>query len=666
MNHRNVATIEKERLPFNVVLDNFRNFDIDFVSRISKNESYRKDANRPVYYLHKYWARRTSSVFRSILLNLHTTKTYLPEEYYKDHHPIGNMTILDPFMGGGTIVGEAVRLGYKVIGIDINPISWLLVKNFLGDYDLSKVDLYFEKIEKDIEKKLSDLYKTKDKNGKLQTVAYYYWRMHIFCPQCRKKIYFSHSTVIATHATKNELLYYCSHCKDVAVTTYKDERYICNSCHSQNEIKVENSNGTLVCNCGYSSKAVKYFKDKKIKPNYDLIGLCFEDEKGNKHFKPAEKFDKDKYEYTTRLRINKEVIPDEPIKEGYNTNQILRYNFHKWTDLFNARQLYLLSTILGEILKIPDEKIKELFLLHFSGVLEFNNMLCSAKGLGTGAIRHIFSHHAFIPEKEPMEANVWGTNSSSGGFKPLFMRRLKRALEYKKNPSEIHCGTKKRIFFMNEHYDAEMKKRAIDIERPRDVFLACKSSTDLTEIPNESINFVVTDPPFYDNVMYSELAEFFYTWLKIGLSKKYSFFSGKSVDDKQEIIKNGVHKKDRNFYATSLQMVFSECHRVLKKNGLLIFTFHHSNPDAWSCIKEAVEGVNFKFIDAIPVFSEMDTSTSIHNKSAGVLDIIFICAKTATKPARRDYDALKESLKNSFNIKDADLKALEFASQFMR
>ena len=64
-------------------------------------------------------------------------------------------------------------------------------------------------------------------------------------------------------------------------------------------------------------------------------------------------------------------------------------------------------------------------------MLEFNNLFASYKGEGTGAVRHMFSHHILKPERTPIEANVWGTPKSSGSFSNLFRSRLLRAIEYR-------------------------------------------------------------------------------------------------------------------------------------------------------------------------------------------------------------------------------------------
>jgi hypothetical protein len=128
--------------------------------------------------------------------------------------------------------------------------------------------------------------------------------------------------------------------------------------------------------------------------------------------------------------------PRQRVSAGRNTDQLLRYGYHYWNQLFNARQLAALDLLFRAIKKVEDENARETLLLLASTSLEFNSMLCSSKGLGTGAIRQVFTHHAFIPAKCPFEANVWGVKSSSGGFATLYHSRVPRAVAWAENPVE--------------------------------------------------------------------------------------------------------------------------------------------------------------------------------------------------------------------------------------
>src|SRR3990167_1648198 len=91
------------------------NFPIVEISQIAEQESWRKEINRPIYHIHKWWATRLGSVFRAITLaalsrpGIDTWKSF-----YERHHFTGKV-VLDPFMGSGTTLGEAVKLGARAI-----------------------------------------------------------------------------------------------------------------------------------------------------------------------------------------------------------------------------------------------------------------------------------------------------------------------------------------------------------------------------------------------------------------------------------------------------------------------------------------------------------------------------------------------------------------------
>ena len=130
----NVRLIETDAFPF------------EFLSRLAERESWRKEIHRPIYHVHKWWAKRLGSVFRGILLG-----TMLPEaadlaaEFYKVHR-FASETVFDPFMGSGTTVGEAHKLGFTAIGRDINPVAVRSVRTALGPMDRSELKSAFDEL----------------------------------------------------------------------------------------------------------------------------------------------------------------------------------------------------------------------------------------------------------------------------------------------------------------------------------------------------------------------------------------------------------------------------------------------------------------------------------------------------------------------------------------
>ena len=129
--------------------------------------------------------------------------------------------------------------------------------------------------------------------------------------------------------------------------------------------------------------------------------------------------------------------------------------------------------------------------------------------------------------------------------------------------------------------------------------------------PN-SVDAIVTDPPYADNVMYSELSNFFYVWLRISLQERYGIFKDEFVPWKNEIIINRVQEKGQYEFLDGLRRVLEESNRTLKDDGLLVFTFHHRDPKAWGSVLQAVMDSDFFVTAVYPIRSEMKASTHLH------------------------------------------------------
>jgi len=326
----------------------------------------------------------------------------------------------------------------------------------------------------------------------------------------------------------------------------------------------------------------------------------------------------------------------------------MSYGFTAWRDFFNDRQLLALGWLHGAIARIADPTARAALLTLFSGVLEFNNMFASYKGEGTGAVRHMFSHHILKPERTPIEANVWGTTKSSGSFSNLFRSRLLRAIEYRHAPTEVNGKSDKGKVcapaFSGEvapawPTDGRFSQRAI--------YLSCDDSAS-TGLPDRSIDLVVTDPPFFDNVHYSELADFFYAWQQLTPGIPGNVTTTRSPSEVQD--------SDADSFAAKLRNVFYECRRILKDDGLLVFTYHHSRDEGWKALADAVLGSGFAVVNSQPVKAEMSVATPKSQAKEPIqLDIIIVCRKQSTAEIERP------TIKQATEAAKAKLRRLQAA-----
>lgn len=157
-------------------------FSFEEVSEIAEVESWRKEVYRPIYHVHKWWAQRLGSVFRAAILGAAAPRGPSVMELFYEPVQLPGLVVFDPFMGSGTTIGEAHKLGCTVIGRDINPVSYRAVRMALGPVERSEILYLFQCLEETAGKELQKLYKSTDSEGHACDVLYYFWVMTIACP----------------------------------------------------------------------------------------------------------------------------------------------------------------------------------------------------------------------------------------------------------------------------------------------------------------------------------------------------------------------------------------------------------------------------------------------------------------------------------------------------
>jgi adenine-specific DNA methylase len=126
-------------------------FDATFVARLALREKQVQQSYRPIISIHKWFARRPGSVFRS-LLHAEFDGHPLADTYTSTHDIQG--VIADPFMGGGTTVYEATRMGLSVVGCDVNPMSYWTVRQAVAPLDLDQFQREANQVISDVRNEL--------------------------------------------------------------------------------------------------------------------------------------------------------------------------------------------------------------------------------------------------------------------------------------------------------------------------------------------------------------------------------------------------------------------------------------------------------------------------------------------------------------------------------
>jgi hypothetical protein len=217
------------------------------------------------------------------------------------------------------------------------------------------------------------------------------------------------------------------------------------------------------------------------------------------------------------------------------------------------------------------------------------------------------------------------------------------------------------------------------------VDLTLASSTDLAHHAAESLDLVITDPPFGGLLHYSELSDFFYVWLRLVLRDKYpEYFSGEYTPKTLEAVANRAREPEDpdGYYQRLLTQCWSETYRTLKPGGILAFTFHHSEDEPWVAVLESLFEAGFYLEATYPIRSDETKGDGEFGSKTIEYDIIHVCRKRTEDPKpvswarmRREVLAevrqLKDMLENHAKggLPEADLqvirrgKALEYFSR---
>ena len=607
-------------------------FPFEAISEIAEIESWRKEVYRPIYHVHKWWAQRLGSVFRAAIIAATMPKGSSVMDLFYQPARLPGLVVFDPFMGSGTTVGEALKLGCTAIGRDINPVAHRAVRVALGALDRAELDAHFKHIEGTAGREIQQLYRAVDGNGQPCVALYYFWVKFLPCPNCEEPVDLFSTYIFASHAAKirhPEAKAVCPGCGAIADCRY-DATVVACQCGAKFDPRMGPARKTsAVCpRCTCKFPIAKTAAAAGQPPEHRMYAKLVMRADGSKEYLPVDNHDELAFDRAKeRLAAVSPPIPTVCMEDGYNTRQMLNYGYKRWHEMFNARQLLALATLATSIRDLPSGNARDALSLLFSGALEFNNMFVSYKGEGTGAVRHLFAHHILKPERMPIEANLWGTPKSSGAFSTLYRSRLLRALNYRENPFEVaveygrHRPSGKKIFGVSDPIGTRVFSRyPKHTLKSGDTVLSCGDSA-ATDIPDKSVDLVLTDPPFFDNVHYSELADFFYAWQRL-------YFPTHETHRETTRRREEVQDTVAHAFSAKLQAVFMECGRVLRDQGLLVFSYHHSKESGWIAVADAVLGAGFSIVQSHPVKAEMSVAAPKSQAKQPIdLDVLMVCRK---------------------------------------
>ena len=339
-----------------------------------------------------------------------------------------------------------------------------------------------------------------------------------------------------------------------------------------------------------------------------------------------------------------DMVPSETIPDGNKTTEPQRYGMNIWRDLFSARQLLCHGTsveVFREMLDADraDGKLSEVrkaaygyLALTLDTLLNYNNRAGRWDNT-TGRVRSIFDRHdfAFVWSYAEMAPLVTGV-----GYDWAIDKTAKCIDELVALVRPETNGPDGDLF-----QDSDVAEYT-----PPPITITCKPGDSLDHIEDGGIDAVIMDPPYYDNVMYAELSDFFYVWLKRTAGHVFPELFRRHLTDKDnEAVANpakfrgqkGAKALAGRDYQERMASIFAECRRTLKPGGVMTLMFTHKATGAWDALTKGLMEAGFAITASWPINTEAEGSLHIKDKAAAKSTIFLVCRPRADNmQAERD------------------------------
>jgi adenine-specific DNA methylase len=353
------------------------------------------------------------------------------------------------------------------------------------------------------------------------------------------------------------------------------------------------------------------------------------------------------FEWTARKESDLAAYwPRSEIPFGFMTSMnnggLPNHGYTHWWTMFNPRQLLVHTQMLRAIATVGGDRypweVREFVLGAFQQYLR-NQCMFSFWHLSHDHFAPTLSNTNYHPKSTMVEVGVFIIVGY--GPWPSTFGSVVDALEWANTPWELVSNERLQQIAPSLASELSGKSEKVLCGDPvgNGATLSCCSATDLSSISTGSYDLVITDPPFGGLLHYSELADFFYVWLRLVLKGRYpEYFSTEHTPKALEAVSNRARQPEdpEGFYKRLLTECWREAHRVLKPGGILAFTFHHSEDEPWIAVLESLFDAGFYLEAAYPIRSDETKGEGAKPGTFGSqkieYDIIHVCRKRMEDP----------------------------------
>lgn len=569
--------------------------------------------------------------------------------------------ILDPFSGAGNIPLEAKRIGCEAHGLEYNPVAFLLnlaVLEYTDDGAADRRGLEGDSLsvldsESNLIRSLRkwssqvvDLAEEELDEVYGENEVHYIWARTVPCqnPECSLEIPLVRSFWLSDN--EGDRVIYdmeCDQSGQLDLTILHEEDFEEIEEEGKTKFRRKDSGRVIdpgretvlrgsvscpACNGSFKAKTTKQL-GRAGKMDERLM-IVVETGSDGKEYRLPEKSDLAKItEASKRLDQYKDALPQEEIPLNESSSRYLTpriYGYTHWRQLFNPRQQLMaavfvdkLRDIRKEIASEEDDEYAKIIVTYLAlaldKMLDYNSSLVAWQKGGEKGGR-TYTRSALPMRWDYVESNPLGEGNA--GSWAAAMDLIPRALDTASGTlgsGEAHLGSATRLPFPENHFDA-----------------------------------VLTDPPYYDNVPYAALSDFFYVWLKKTLGPLYSDLfstpltpkSGEIIEDKA---KHGDGGEAEEFFEKELEKAFQEIRRVLKPDGITTIVFAHKSTEAWAQMIRSLLASGLIVTATWPIHTEKMNRVRSMGSASLASSIYFVC-RTGKKTSVGYYTEVQEELES--------------------
>lgn len=526
------------------------------------------------------------------------------ESLIQHYSSVGD-TVLDPFCGGGVTVYEGVKTGRKVLACDINPLSTYIVKNMFYINLPSRLQKVFEEISEYLSSITAPSFGLQCPACDSRIQAGWYELAHVVdCHVCG-------SNIILTEANKvRNGIYKCSNPKcwghrtgvSVARSARKIPSYLsvngrCPECSHRFSIQVDNA--MLDANMAHVASLRREVAAMSAELPDEIIPLEWD-------------------------RQKEDLLKDKGIV--------------RFQDMFTKKNLYINYLLLAKIKQYrQDKESYSILRFAFSDSLRDSNIMTFTNGTWQNGTPNSWAKHAYWLPSQFCEVNILHSFARS-------FSSIRKSIEFNKL----------------QRIEVRGAKRIQDLARSSNLYIKTGTLADLA-IPPESVDVVITDPPYGSNVQYLELSHFWHMWNKDMYAVSGVDFRHEAVVNRKSTLKDAKGYKE---YEDNLYAVFEQCHKALKPHGHIVMTFNNKDLKAWLALLISMFRSDFHFeLDGI-TFQDGVTNYrhTAHTKAHGSPYGDFIYKFVKDAPANKatitqmDRDKLIESIKAQIDLAVTDYR----------